>query len=181
MTAAEAEADGLAEVEAAANRPLDAGTGGAGRRRHAATLGTRADRICPLSRDSVEAVEEPRRPDRRTCLGDPGGEQPVGGHDHDLLPGVGGPVRLAHDLAVAVLRSVYDAHVAVAAGGDAALGLALEDEHDVAVDVGSHQLLVEAARRAGAVLPPPVGPRADDVGAVHDDDRGRGATHEEVT
>ena len=66
------------------------------------------------------AVEQPGRAHGRAGLRDPGGQQPVGGHDGDVVPGVGGPVGLPDDLGVAVLRGVDDGHVAVAAGADAA-------------------------------------------------------------
>ena len=56
-------------------------------------------------------------------------------------------------------------------------GLALQDQHDLVVRrVGDEQLLVEAARGTGAVLPPAVGGGADDVGAVDDEDTGHAST-----
>ena len=61
-----------------------------------------------------------------------------------------------------------DVTVDAATGG--AAGLALEDEHDlVVVQVDDQQSFVQAARRGGAVLPPPVGAGSDHVGGVDDE------------
>jgi hypothetical protein len=65
---------------------------------------------------------------------------------------------------------VDDEDVAVPTRADTALGPTLEHEDDtVDVEVGDEQPLVEAAGRAGPVLPPPVGTRAHHVGAVDDE------------
>ena len=68
---------------------------------------------------------------------------------------------------------MHGADVSVTAGSYAALRPSLEHQHDVIVGhPGDQELLVQPARGAGAVLPPPVGTGADDVGGVDDQDRG---------
>jgi hypothetical protein len=72
---------------------------------------------------------------------------------------------------------VHGTHVRVPPWSYAALRPALEHEHDdVLRHVGDEELLVQAARCTGSVLPPPVGAGADDVGRVDDQDRGHGIT-----
>ncbi len=93
-------------------------------------------------------------------------------------PGVRGPVGLPDDLAVAVLGRVHDGHVPVTSSGDAGLRLPFQHEHDVSVHVGRHQLLVQPTSRTGPVLPPAVGPGADDVRPVDDDDAHHVSTRE---
>jgi hypothetical protein len=66
---------------------------------------------------------------------------------------------------------VRDPDVGVDPSTYAALGYALEDQHDLVVgEVGDQQRLVKAPGGAGAVLPPPVGATADDVRGVDDED-----------